>query len=132
MDAIHAELFREVARVYAETKTLPEETLCALSFMFPGNAIVMALSLVEKRHVTYLRAPSGRGAYQVTGSTGTPYVCLASSGYCGCHSYRFGVLRRGTHAMCKHVMAVRLAEAMGLVEMRDVTDSALTDVIRHV
>ena len=132
MDTIRQELFSEVGRIYKETKTLPDSVLSALHFMFPGGSLAQALDLVEKQCVSKLVSPSGRCMYQVVGSTGTPYACFTTSVYCGCYAYRYSVLKRGDHPMCKHVLAINLSNTMGLTKSQEVTDKELADIIKNI
>ena len=132
MNIIREQLFSEVGRVYKETKTLPDTVLSALHFMFPGGSLVQAMDLVEKQAISKLVSPSGRCMYQVIGSTGTPYACFTTSDYCGCYSYRYSVLKRGEHAVCKHVLAIRLSETMGLAKKQEISDNELSNFIKNI
>ena len=131
-NTIREELFSEVGRIYKETKTLPDTVLSALHFMFRGGSLVQAMDLVEKHSVSKLVSPSGRCMYQVVGSTGTPYTCFTTSDYCGCYSYRYSVLKRGEHPMCKHVLAIRLSDTMGLTKCQEITDKELSKIIKNI
>jgi len=131
-EAIVSHLMKEVSRVYAETGTLTDDVLSALSFVLQGP-LQQALELVDRRSVTRVEAaPSGRKAYKVTGSTGLPYTCLTSSLYCGCPAYKFTVLKKAEALMCKHVMAVKLCEAMDTCKHEEITDQQMADMLANL
>lgn len=132
MNIVRQELFTEVGRIYKETKTIPDNVLSALHFVFPGGSLVQAMDLVEKQSVSRLASPSGRDLYQVIGSTGTPYMCFTTSEFCSCYSYRYAVLKKSEHAMCKHVLAIRLSEAMGLTKYQEVSDQEVSNIIKNM
>ena len=75
---------------------------------------------------------SGRWVYQVTGSSGTPYVCLPHSVFCQCMAFKYAVLKRREHPICKHVLASRLATEMKLVEEKTVSDEYLADILANM
>lgn len=75
---------------------------------------------------------SGRWLYQVTGSAGTPYYCFPHSIYCQCMAFKYAILRRRERPLCKHVLAARLADEMGLAEEKKVSDEYVMDVLAHV
>ncbi|XP_013794716.1 zinc finger SWIM domain-containing protein 7-like [Limulus polyphemus] len=118
------ELFQEVRRVYHERGKLTDEVLSALNFMFHG-ILLPAMELVDRRNVKHVVSCSGRELFQVFGSSGVPYLCLKSSNYCSCQYYKYSVLRRGDHLMCKHMLASRLSEAMELCQEMQYTDETV-------
>lgn len=75
---------------------------------------------------------SGRWVYQVTGSSGTPYVCLPHSVFCQCMAFKFAVLKRRERPLCKHVLASRLATEMGVVEEKKVSDEYIMDILANM
>lgn len=131
MDVVD-QIMKEVHDNYKETKTLSDDVLLALNFLFPADCAVNALDLVERRHVTYFISPSGRGIYQVLGSTGIPYICFLSSNYCGCQAYRFSVLGHKQRIMCKHALAIRISDAMGITKRKEVSDAELSSIIENI
>ncbi|CAH1802235.1 unnamed protein product [Owenia fusiformis] len=125
------QLFEEVKQVYTQKQSIPDSLLSALNFVFK-SPLLPALDLVERRCVTMVTSPSGRCVYQVVGSSGTPYTCLLSCDYCGCPAYKFSVIKRGDHIMCKHILAVHLSDAMGLTKELISTDLDLADLIMGI
>lgn len=119
----------ELKKVYEESGQITDDILSALHFVC-GPALVPALDLVERRTVSLLKSPSGRSLYQVFGSSGVPYTCFTTSLYCTCPAYKFAVLKRRDNLMCKHVLAIRLSEALGCIKEQAISDKELGSAIR--
>uniref|UniRef100_F1MPX2 Zinc finger SWIM-type containing 7 n=1 Tax=Bos taurus TaxID=9913 RepID=F1MPX2_BOVIN len=99
-----------------------------LKFVF-GSSAVQALDLVDRRSVTLISSPSGRRVYQVLGSSGRTYTCLASCHYCSCPAFAFSVLRKGDSLLCKHLLAVYLSQITRTCQQLSVSDKQLTDIL---
>ncbi|XP_051680428.1 zinc finger SWIM domain-containing protein 7 isoform X2 [Oryctolagus cuniculus] len=98
------ELLSEMAAAVRESARIPDEHLLSLKFIF-GASAVQALDLVDRHSVTLISSPSGRRAYQVLGSSGKTYTCLASCHYCSCPAFAFSVLRKSDSLLVSHVGA---------------------------
>ncbi|XP_071093345.1 zinc finger SWIM domain-containing protein 7-like isoform X2 [Haliotis cracherodii] len=131
MSAVGQQLLGEVERVYAAQGKLTDEILSSLQFVFQAP-LLPALDLVDKKAVSFMTSPSGRSLYQVIGSSGTPYACYTSSIYCSCPSYRFSVLLKEDHMMCKHLLAILLSKRMDSIQTESVTDQELSSMITHM
>ncbi|OWF55989.1 zinc finger SWIM domain-containing protein 7-like isoform X2 [Mizuhopecten yessoensis] len=129
--SVTEQLLKEVEHSYKSTGRLTDEILSALQFVFQ-TTLLPALDLVDQRNVTRLSSPSGRIIYQVVGSSGTPYTCLATSIYCSCPAYRFSVLLKQDHIMCKHTLAIRLAITMDLCKELKVSNQELVKAITSI
>ncbi|XP_056001848.1 zinc finger SWIM domain-containing protein 7-like [Ostrea edulis] len=125
------QLLAEVNTAYNKTGKLNDELLSALNFVFQAP-LLPALDILDNRGVTAISCPSGRKVYQVLGTSGTPYICLPSSKYCSCPAYRYSVLLKNDHLLCKHVLAIRLAEAMNLTKSQGVTDLEMTNLVKNL
>eukprot|EP00043_Microstomoeca_roanoka_P008856 m.84975 g.84975 ORF g.84975 m.84975 type:complete len:132 (-) comp14411_c1_seq4:173-568(-) len=101
---------------------LSPEVLSALYGVFHQN-IVAALDIIDREAVTEITCPAGRKAYQVAGKGGRFYFLLLEENFCECAAYEYTVLRNEV-SMCKHVLAARLAVAMGVVKQECITDTA--------
>uniref|UniRef100_A0A8D1IWI7 SWIM-type domain-containing protein n=1 Tax=Sus scrofa TaxID=9823 RepID=A0A8D1IWI7_PIG len=99
-----------------------------LKFVF-GSSAVQALDLVDRKSITLISSPSGRRVYQVLGSSGKTYTCLASCHYCSCPAFAFSVLRKGDSLLCKHLLAVYLSQVLGTCQQLSVSDKQLTDLL---
>ncbi|XP_045840628.1 zinc finger SWIM domain-containing protein 7 isoform X1 [Meles meles] len=93
LPAVVEELLSEMAAAVQENARIPDEHLLSLKFIF-GSSAVQALDLVDRQSVTLISSPSGRSVYQVLGSSGKTYTCLASCHYCSCPAFAFSVLRK--------------------------------------
>ncbi|XP_013411947.1 zinc finger SWIM domain-containing protein 7-like [Lingula anatina] len=131
MEDVVEQLFEEVKRGYQIHQHLTDDILSALNFVFQAP-LLPSLDLIDHGKITHLVSPSGRSVYQVTGTTGVPYCCLASSDYCSCPAYTFSVLKRGDTIMCKHVLAIHLSEAMGLCKKQEVSNKELALLLRQM
>ncbi|XP_061197028.1 zinc finger SWIM domain-containing protein 7-like [Saccostrea echinata] len=131
INEVAEQLLSEVNTVYSKTGKLSDELLSALNFVFQAP-LLPALDIIDHRNVTTISCPSGRKVYQVLGTSGTPYICLLSSTYCSCPAYRYSVLLKDDHIMCKHVLAIKLAEAMNLSKSQQVSDQEMTNLIKNL
>ncbi|XP_052103349.1 zinc finger SWIM domain-containing protein 7-like isoform X4 [Mytilus californianus] len=102
-----------------------------LSFVYQ-SPLLPALDLVDHRNVSHMTSPSGRSVYQVIGSSGTPYTCFTTSLYCSCPAFRYSVLMKDDHLMCKHVLAIKLSEAMKLTKTLEVTDDEMATLLKTI
>ncbi|KAK3779181.1 hypothetical protein RRG08_012444 [Elysia crispata] len=125
------QLIGEVKRSYSVNKQLSDDLLNTLSFFFQ-SPLLPALELIEKSSVYHVTSPSGRSLYQVIGASGTPYTCFPGLKYCSCPAYQFSVLRKDTHMLCKHVLALRLAEAMDKLKPLSVSDTEIASMITDI
>ncbi|XP_057391561.1 zinc finger SWIM domain-containing protein 7 [Balaenoptera ricei] len=128
LPAVVEELLSEMAEAARDGAPIPDEHLLSLKFVF-GSSAVQALDLVDRQSVTLLSSPSGRRVYQVLGSSGRTYVCLASCHYCSCPAFAFSVLRKSDSLLCKHLLAVYLSQVMRTCQQLSVSDKQLTDVL---
>uniref|UniRef100_A0A0B7B3P7 SWIM-type domain-containing protein n=1 Tax=Arion vulgaris TaxID=1028688 RepID=A0A0B7B3P7_9EUPU len=128
VEKIGDHLMEEVRKTYP---ILSDDLLSLLNFIFQGP-LLSALDLVEKRSVTRVSSPSGRELFQIIGASGTPYTCFHHLKYCSCPAYHFSVLCKEEHIMCKHVLAMKLSEAMGLTKSLQVSDAEITNMIMAI
>nr|XP_051680429.1 zinc finger SWIM domain-containing protein 7 isoform X3 [Oryctolagus cuniculus] len=101
------ELLSEMAAAVRESARIPDEHLLSLKFIF-GASAVQALDLVDRHSVTLISSPSGRRAYQVLGSSGKTYTCLASCHYCSCPAFAFSVLRKSDSLLVRRGRALTI------------------------
>ncbi|XP_032697262.1 zinc finger SWIM domain-containing protein 7 [Lontra canadensis] len=128
LPAVVEELLSEMAAAVQENARIPDEHLLSLKFIF-GSSAVQALDLVDRQSVTLISSPSGRRVYQVLGSSGKTYTCLASCHYCSCPAFAFSVLRKSDSLLCKHLLAIYLSQVMGTCRQLTVSDKQLTDLL---
>jgi len=108
-----------------------EEGIDKLRALFPDTTLLAALDLVDRESVLKYRTPWGRCYYEVLGSTATYSIFPRlgwsphTSCYCTCPAFAFAVLMSESHLMCKHVLAVRLAEQLSKCIERPIDDNDL-------
>jgi len=82
-----------------------------------------ALNLIEKKRVKkYLFSPSGRVVWAVKGRK-AEYQVIPDSNFCSCDDYYFRVIDR-RRQLCYHIIAQRLADALGSYMFEALPDSA--------
>ncbi len=109
--------------------TLSDNLLSALHSVFQ-QSLLHALDLVDKNHVTRFVCPSGRELFQVKASTGSKvYTCLVPSSYCNCPSFVYSVVLKEEALWCKHLLAVRLCQALERVESREVCGEDIAEML---
>ncbi|KAI6119880.1 hypothetical protein EDD16DRAFT_1479852, partial [Pisolithus croceorrhizus] len=126
-----------------------EEGIDKLRAFIPDTTLVAALDVVDRDRgrcpwsadyrdlftertswiVLRYKTPWGRSHYEIFGSTSTYYTVFPRFGssasmfcYCTCPAFAFSVLVSNSHLMCKHVLAVCLAERLSKCIERTVTD----------
>ncbi|XP_029712182.1 zinc finger SWIM domain-containing protein 7 [Aedes albopictus] len=98
---------------------LSKDHLLELESLFGRALLGRALSLLHgKKPIKLLRTPNGAGRlYEVPGSKfGVVYKIFPGINFCTCESFRYWVLQQRHQATCKHVLATRLAQALGQAE----------------
>ncbi|XP_008008679.1 zinc finger SWIM domain-containing protein 7 isoform X2 [Chlorocebus sabaeus] len=125
LPAVVEELLSEMAAAVQESA---RSTGPRLKFLF-GSSATQALDLVDRQSITLISSPSGRHVYQVLGSSGKTYTCLASCHYCSCPAFAFSVLRKSDSILCKHLLAVYLSQVMRTCQQLSVSDKQLTDIL---
>ncbi|CBJ27713.1 conserved unknown protein [Ectocarpus siliculosus] len=103
------------------------EILKVLDFLFCSDCplVESTIQVLDKSRVVKVVARNtGRSVWLVQGSRGAPYLCLRE--YCSCRSFQELVRRGAPHpVLCKHLLAVRLAPALGLSMSEEVDDDKL-------
>lgn len=128
LPAVVEELLSEMEAAVRESARIPDEHLLSLKFVF-GSSAIQALDLVDRQSITLISSPSGRRVYQVLGSSGKTYTCLASCHYCSCPAFAFSVLQKSDSLLCKHLLAVYLSQVMRTCQQLSVSDKQLTDIL---
>ncbi|OAX43296.1 hypothetical protein K503DRAFT_708818 [Rhizopogon vinicolor AM-OR11-026] len=109
-----------------------EEGVEMLRAVLPDTTIIAALDLIDRDGVVKYSTSWGQHHYEVLGTTSTyavfPHLNAAStviSSYCTCPSFAYAVLISESHLMCKHVLAVCLADRMSRCVVRPIEDDSL-------
>lgn len=114
-----------------DTHSLSDNLLSALHSVFQ-QPLLHALDLIDKNSVTHYVCPSGRELYLVQASSGNKvYTCLVSSNYCSCPSFVYSVVLREDFLMCKHVLAVQLARAMGRYKKEEIVGEEMARLLAN-
>jgi len=117
-----------VCQTAASSHTLKDAQRTRLKDQF-GDRFKNASELMEKRNVhRYRFKPSGRTIWTVKGRKGV-YQVIPETNFCNCDDYYFRVMD-GKRALCYHIIAQRIASALGRYEtsdLRDVQYSKITE-----
>ncbi|KAI5079912.1 hypothetical protein GOP47_0005391 [Adiantum capillus-veneris] len=106
--------------------SLSEEQLSMLYFLYSKN-LERALRILDQQGVfRIVGQPSKRVVFQVAGESKSSdkYLCLPKH-FCSCHSFFFDVVGRGEQLCCKHQLASRIADALGICQQVVVPDEEL-------
>jgi predicted nucleic acid-binding Zn finger protein len=97
----------------------------ALHYLCPDAAAGAAKILDEKSVTRVVASSSGREYFLVEGNGRTKaHTCVA--GFCTCKSYCMSVASRPDLVVCKHELAVMLADALGLTLRQELDDGEWT------
>jgi predicted nucleic acid-binding Zn finger protein len=92
-----------------------------------GDRFKNALEIVEKRKVhRYGFKPSGRTIWAVRGRKAV-YQVIPETNFCNCDDYYFRVMD-GKRALCYHIIAQKVASALGRYESSDLQDTEYSKI----
>ncbi|MCO5612965.1 hypothetical protein L7F22_067238 [Adiantum nelumboides] len=97
-----------------------------LYFLYSKN-LERALRILDQKGVYRITGePSKRVVFQVAGESKSSekYLCLPKH-FCSCQSFFFDVVGRGEQLCCKHQLASRIADALGICQQAAVPDEEL-------
>lgn len=100
-----------------------------LQALLPEQLVLAALDLLDRFQVVKYMYHGVAPQYRALGTTST-YTVFPDVGdagasplpaFCSCPSFIYAVLMSETHAMCKHILAVRLAHHFSMFSERPCT-----------
>ncbi|KAL1520167.1 hypothetical protein AB1Y20_023637 [Prymnesium parvum] len=103
------------------TRTVSDEQLRWLHFLCPGS-VGGAAEILDHRTVTRCVARESRREFFTVDATSKRTHCTLP-GFCTCCAYCYQVVARPDALLCKHELAVRLASALGLVQVLELEDA---------
>ncbi|KAF0310189.1 Zinc finger SWIM domain-containing protein 7 [Amphibalanus amphitrite] len=124
-------LVEQVGAARERHQPASDELLLALQAVAPA-LLEPALDLIDRSAVSRLVAPAGRAVYRVLGSGGVPYYCPQPLTFCPCPAFQYTVLQRGDQPLCKHLLAAKLAQALGKCADTAVSDPHLRDLLTEL
>jgi hypothetical protein len=96
----------------------------SLSMLCP-EALAGAAEILDQKSIVQCVARDSRRAFHSVESAGgreKPHACIP--GFCTCKFYSINVASKPDALVCKHELAVLLADALGLSLQREVDDDA--------
>ena len=147
-------LLEQLKISYEKEKTINEDLLESLYFIY-RNPLLEALNQIDKLdqkfqsitdslnniqlnqqdHLpTLIRTNSepGRSVYQVKGSIGVYYYIFHNFSLCTCSSFKYNILNRHEFTYCKHMVLVKLLEAMNKLKIKQVKDSEFAEILKLI
>ncbi|EFX76275.1 hypothetical protein DAPPUDRAFT_322466 [Daphnia pulex] len=114
-------LLNEIEKCCTSKKEVTEDLLASIHTLFPIHSIT-ALDLIDHRSVSLLTSPSG--------SLGTPYLICYTGFTCTCPSFRhnFNI----ENLWCKHLLALQLSLAMGVVQVKEVSEEIMMTMLNEL
>eukprot|EP01119_Soliformovum_irregulare_P019025 TRINITY_DN5950_c0_g1_i1.p1 TRINITY_DN5950_c0_g1~~TRINITY_DN5950_c0_g1_i1.p1 ORF type:complete len:102 (+),score=4.68 TRINITY_DN5950_c0_g1_i1:294-599(+) len=90
--------------------------------------LLISLDFLDRDCVSKVISPSGRSFFEVESfNAQKSYQVLTQ--YCSCEGYSYKVRDSDGPILCKHQLAVKLAEALGKFSTRTVTDIELATML---
>ncbi|KAL1680313.1 hypothetical protein EV122DRAFT_288808 [Schizophyllum commune] len=123
VSAVHARVADQV--IASIQDNLTDAILEQLYLVFSEPLLLAALDLIDQECIVKTATPWGHVEYSVNASSSpTTYLVfldLANSRrphVCTCPAYSYSVLLNDSHITCKHTLAVRISERLGLCAPR--------------
>ncbi|KAF5370796.1 hypothetical protein D9758_001867 [Tetrapyrgos nigripes] len=114
------------------------QTILKLQAILPETVVLAAFDIVDRGNVIKYTTSWGHTHYEVLGSLAAYPVFIdlqagtATTMYCSCPAFTYAVLTSGTHLMCKHILATRIAKQLQLYVQRGVEEDFLTNnIVQH-
>jgi predicted nucleic acid-binding Zn finger protein len=123
------EVIQAVCQDIVSSRKLTESQKTKLAERF-GDRFKNALELVDKRKVKRFRfKPSGRIVWAVKGRKEV-YQVIPETNFCNCNDYYFRVMD-GKRALCYHIIAQKIASALGRFENSDLRDTQYAKITQQ-
>jgi len=94
---------------------------CRLLYFLAQEALIGASEILDNKQVKRIEATSsGRSFFLVASSSRKPHLSIP--GFCSCAAFRHKVASHAELLVCKHELAVMLAEALGMSVKEQIDD----------
>ncbi|KRZ60937.1 Zinc finger SWIM domain-containing protein 7 [Trichinella nativa] len=124
------DLFVVEAR-YQSDGMIADEIMLAMSAVFDSQTVLESFNLVDRNSICRLVSSSGKILFQVVDEDDTAWLVLPKVNYCKCEFFANEVLY-GHFQICKHVLAVWLASAVGRLHHRSIDDKIMTTMLNQL
>jgi len=123
------EVIQQICQDIGSSGKLTDDQKAILEKQF-GDRFRNALELVDKRKVHRFRfKPSERAIWTVKGRKGV-YQVIPETNFCNCDDYYFRVME-GKRALCYHIVAQKLASALGRFETSQLRDRQYSKITQQ-
>ncbi|XP_067937425.1 zinc finger SWIM domain-containing protein 7-like [Watersipora subatra] len=99
------------------------DALSSLNILFPGIT-VGALDILDQGHIVKLQTLTGRHIFQVSSPSGLFHCFDVEPLSCYCTEFKANISRMTSSIMCKHLLAIRLAQHLDRVVVRNIADNS--------
>ena len=128
------ELLDSLESKYAVEKGTEVEVLKGLNFILFDNRKLLeaAVEILGEDGQSggvkeFISNSCGRKCWKVRGSHDKEYTCLRS--FCSCPSFLMQAKQAAGDVMCKHLLAMRVAAMIGMIESEEVSDERFVDLM---
>ncbi|KRY85145.1 Zinc finger SWIM domain-containing protein 7 [Trichinella pseudospiralis] len=121
------QLLDELQARYQSDGMIADEIMLAMSAVFDSRTVLESFNLVDRNSICRLLSSSGKILFQVVDQDDTAWLVLPKINYCKCEFFANEVVH-GHFQICKHVLAVWLASAVGRLHYRSIDDKTMTAI----
>ncbi|KAK9763034.1 Zinc finger SWIM domain-containing protein 7 [Basidiobolus ranarum] len=128
--SFHQEFSDAILGRIGETQTITDENLVALYTLYK-DVLLDALRLIDNNAIKKMVCPSKRKLYQIADPEADEPVLYE---YCTCSAFLREVVIYKRNTLCKHLLAIRLSEALGTCSEVAISDKEFVDILcaRHM
>jgi predicted nucleic acid-binding Zn finger protein len=124
-------VIQQIGDEYKVNPNVPRHLLIDL-YSILGDQVYSALDIVDRRGVIRIgQFGGGREHYQVKGNRGVKYSLIKSTSFCNCPAFQYKVLE-GKELMCKHLLALAIAEACSTTKQYTITKQEMREYLRQI
>lgn len=121
----------EIGQDYKSTGTqdMLEKKSVALKMLL-GDDFERAISDFDSQKITQLTDEFDRKIFMIETSPCKYYFVFKYVDHCTCHSFKHRVLKANPDSLtCKHIIMVRIADAMGRCKLREIPHEKLSELL---
>uniref|UniRef100_A0A7S3AY48 SWIM-type domain-containing protein n=1 Tax=Haptolina ericina TaxID=156174 RepID=A0A7S3AY48_9EUKA len=115
-----SELLETILKDIRQRRQLSPERVVELQFLCP-DAFNGAAEILDHRPIMRCIARESRREFYTIDAKAKRSNCMVP-GFCTCGSFCFHVAAKPEMLLCKHELAVRIADAVGLLQITEVDD----------
>ncbi|KAJ1432692.1 hypothetical protein B484DRAFT_24742 [Ochromonadaceae sp. CCMP2298] len=129
-----SQLLDQASATYSDRPGNENEVLKTLNFILHDNRKLLESSVDIVSNdgggsavKEFQSSRSGRKCWKVQGSQDREYICLTN--YCSCPSFLNQSKQANARVLCKHLLAIKLANMLGVCAREAVSDEAFVEYL---